>query len=536
MVKRTASKNYIGIDGVFDEITYLFHTGNVFAHSKDLPSMFQSVLERVMYASGAEGGSLYLYDKASDKLKIVVMENSVLNIHQAVEKFDPIKINGFIELPVCDEAGNPFLARPSVRAFSNKEVVFVPDVYAPADELGGLEFSQTYEFDKTHGYKTRNILVFPIVGINRQVLGVCQLINCNINLLNRTSKSFFDVIIWQIGMLLSNALLINELEVLLTSLVEMVVKAIDEKSAYTAGHCHRVTELTVQLAEEMCKATTGPYANFNLSPAEKRELRMSALLHDIGKIVTPMHVMEKETKLYSLNDRVEIIEEQLAKWQMAQRVKQLESFIAEKGWGKELKQIKTPSIAEEVEFINQVNRGEVFIADKAHAERLDNIAKRTITLPDGQSKKVMSQADYDNLKITKGTLNDKEWEIMRDHVSISIRLLSSIPWPQGLKNVVKYAGSHHENLDGSGYPNNLKREDMSLPELILGFADRFEGMSAPDRPYRKVKMTLGRAMQIMGAMVEDGHIDKDMYEFFKQKKLHLKYAKKYLPPELIDDD
>ncbi len=523
----------VGAERLIDEVAFLFHTGNLFAEKKDFSTMFQAVLERAMYASGAEGGSLYLYDKNSENLKIVVMENTVLKLHQVVETFDPIKINGFIQVPIYDANGEFDLKRAPVRAFVQKEIVYVPDLYTDKEKLDGLDFKFTYEFDKQNNYKTKNIVVFPLFGQNKTVLGAFQLINCDMDTINNVSRQFFDVLMWQISMLLNSALLVNELEHLLTALVEMVVKGIDEKSPHTAGHCHRVTELTMQIAEEMCKVKEGPYAHFDLSTDEKRELKMSAMLHDIGKIITPMHVMEKDTKLYSLYDRVDSVKESIDAWQLSQRVQQLETIIKENGLQDKLDALKTPDMSADINFIHQVNRGELYLDDDKMAQLIE-ISKRQIKLHDGSQRSVINEADLDNLKIMKGTLNAEEWKVMRDHVSISVRLLSSIPWPNNLQRVVDYAGAHHENLNGTGYPSNLKRNDLDLSQMILGFADRFEGMSAPDRPYRKVKMTLKRVMDIMGFMVQDGHIDEDMYHFFKEKNIHRAYAKKYLPSELID--
>ena len=180
--------------------------------------------------------------------------------------------------------------------------------------------------------------------------------------------------------------------------------------------------------------------------------------------------------------------------------------------------------------------------DQEAEERLERIAARRIPPLNGEENsdalgaRVLEAGEKRDLAIRRGTLNPEERKVMEEHVAISIRLLQSIPWPHNLRRVVEYAGSHHENMNGTGYPNQLQGKDMSLPARILGIADRFEGISAPDRPYRAVKMTLSRVMKIMTAMRDDKHIDPDLFDLFTRRKVYMTYARRHLPPELIDCD
>jgi HD-GYP domain-containing protein (c-di-GMP phosphodiesterase class II) len=112
-------------------------------------------------------------------------------------------------------------------------------------------------------------------------------------------------------------------------------------------------------------------------------------------------------------------------------------------------------------------------------------------------------------------------------------MLESLPWPRHLKNVPEYAGGHHERMDGKGYPNGLKREQMSVQARIMGIADIFEALTAKDRPYKQGK-TLTESLTILGKFKESGHVDPDLFEVFIREKVYLAYAKQFLNPKQID--
>jgi HD-GYP domain-containing protein (c-di-GMP phosphodiesterase class II) len=527
----------MGLENVKEGIlSFLVETGRIFSSNKDFSVIFQELMERTRYASGAEGGSLFIYDRNSEQLKIVVMANEPLGISKVVESFDPLRINGFINIPIRDGEGKINLRNASIRCFSEGVKHHIPDL----DTCTEFDLTNTRNFDKSNNYKTRNISVFPLYGHNiESAIGVLQLVNCDPSVTDPENENFYDALIWQVGMALNSALLVNELQRLLSSLVEMVVVAIDEKSPHTAGHCQRVTELTMMIADALCEEKEGPYADFFLTIEEKRELRMAALLHDVGKVVTPSHVMEKSTKLHTFNDRVQGLYDRLRAWRLSKRLRFIEARLRENGQEHLLEDLPEIPYQEDFDFIEKVNRADVFMDEEA-VNRLEDISSRMIEFgaiqENDHQEPIIQGRDLKNLQIKRGTLNEEEWKIMRDHVSVSIRLLSSIPWPYNMRRIVEYAGAHHENLDGSGYPNGLTGNQMSLPALILGLADRFEGLSAPDRPYRKTKMTLSRAMNILEDMSAKKEIDSELFDFFKTKKIHIEYAKLHLPEDLIDCD
>ena len=167
-------------------------------------------------------------------------------------------------------------------------------------------------------------------------------------------------------------------------------------------------------------------------------------------------------------------------------------------------------------------------------QRIKDIAAMRITNADGEEVDFFNEDEITNLTIARGTLNDEERQVINGHMTMTIQMLSELPFPKHLKNVPEYAGGHHERMDGKGYPNGLTRDQMSIPARVMGIADIFEALSASDRPYKKGK-TLTECMKILGFMKKDQHVDPDIFDVFVKEKLYLKYAEAFLPDNQIDE-
>ena len=332
-------------------------------------------------------------------------------------------------------------------------------------------------------------------------------------------------------MALTNNLLIVELENLLDAFIQTIAIAIDEKSPYTGGHVRRVVDLTMKIAERINHAHEGHFASISFCDDEMRELRMAAWLHDVGKITTPEHVVDKSTKLEKVYDRIEDVK---IRFEMLKREYQLAIKNARKNLDaypsqdveKEIK-----ALDEEYQFLVHVNSGSEFIEDKM-IERIKQIAQRkwstsTQTLP------LLTEDEIYNLSIRHGTLNDEERNIINNHAAVTYKMLAKLPFPRKLQKIAEYAAAHHEKLDGSGYPLGLKGDQLPLQSRIIALADIFEALTAKDRPYKKEK-TLGEALEIMEFMVKDQHIDSNLYELFIKEKIYMDYAIRELTPQQMD--
>ncbi|HYA13569.1 MAG TPA: HD domain-containing phosphohydrolase, partial [Syntrophales bacterium] len=325
-------------------------------------------------------------------------------------------------------------------------------------------------------------------------------------------------------------------EELLESFIKTVAMAIDEKSPYTGGHVRRVSELTMAIAEKINESTEGPYAGVHFDEEKLKELRISAWLHDVGKITTPEYIIDKGKKLETIYDRVEALK---ARFEVLKRdyiIEELRKVDPQKK-GKSRKKVVddykifTKDLKRDFEFLSEINTG-TKLMDEKMLNRLKRITARKWDL-DGDSRKFLNDDELYNLSISQGTLTKEEKEIIKNHVNVTHKILSQLPFPKKLRNVTYYASAHHEKIDGSGYPFGLKGEQFPLQARIIALADIFDALTAKDRPYKKER-TLSDAIKIMGYMVKEKHIDADLFELFIKERIYLNYAKRELTPHQID--
>jgi hypothetical protein len=312
----------------------------------------------------------------------------------------------------------------------------------------------------------------------------------------------------------------------------MVATAIDEKSPYTAGHVQRVAEITEALAQEINASSTAPFADVVLRPDELKELRMAAWLHDVGKIVTPEHVIDKATKLETIFDRIELVrhrvelerkEREIAG--LAARVRELEARCGE-ACVRSPEEAGDDDLSDDFAFLLQVNRGGEFLQD-ASIERIRGIGRRQVRTAHGDER-LLTEDEMRNLSVRKGTLTDEEREIINNHVAVTIKMLDRLPFPKQYAGVPRYAGMHHEKLDGTGYPLGVGAAALPLQARILAVADVFEALTAADRPYKHGKK-LSESMKIMGFMARDGHLDPDLCDLIVTSGFVERYAARVLP-------
>jgi response regulator RpfG family c-di-GMP phosphodiesterase len=271
-----------------------------------------------------------------------------------------------------------------------------------------------------------------------------------------------------------------------------------------------------------------------MNERDRHELLMAGLLHDCGKITTPVHVVDKATKLQTIFDRIALVEARLAALAAEERANALRRRAAGDDASTVERELEAAlaGIGEDVEFLQRVNLGGEKMAE-ADAERVRRLAERTYVDARGQTQPLLTEEEVLNLTIPYGTLTKDEREIINNHIVATIRMLEALPWPRHLVNVPEYAGGHHERMDGKGYPRGLSRDQMSVQARTMGIADIFEALTARDRPY-KLGKTLTESLQILGKMCVGGHVDPDLFDVFVRRKVYLQYAREFLEPGQID--
>ena len=375
---------------------------------------------------------------------------------------------------------------------------------------------------------------------------------------------------------------------LMESLIQLIAQAIDEKSPYTAGHCARVPELALMITKVAEASNTPPFDTFRFkNDDEYRAFRIGAWLHDCGKITTPEHIVDKGTKLETIYNRIHEIR---TRFEVLWRDAEIQYLYAVKDQPQQEPQLrqklenKRQQLQEDFDFIARLNQGGEGITLE-QTQRLDELAMTTwqrhfddriglspveslrysdqpkplpATEPlladkpqhviEHQSPKTYPEhlqinmeipehlynlGEVYNLSIARGTLSKEDRFKIQEHMIGTIRMLDALPFPPELSKVPQYASTHHETLKGSGYPRKLKGQQLSIPERIMAIADIFEALTAADRPYKTPKK-VSESIAILYRMVENGDIDRDVFELFLSSGVYQDYSERYLQPEQQD--
>lgn len=334
---------------------------------------------------------------------------------------------------------------------------------------------------------------------------------------------------------LRNAQLYVAEQKMFQSFVRVIATTIDTKSPYTAGHCRRVPEIALALAESAHRSNHSAFADFVLTEDDRNAIEIAAMLHDCGKVITPEWIIDKASKLDSIVNRIELL---ALRTEILRRDAVIDLYRTQSAQtgstaAQTAFQARLQQLDDDFAFLEKCNLGTEFVTQD-DLDHIHRIAQQHWTDASGKVHPMLTPDETGNLSVRRGTLNPNERKVIEDHAAHTINMLSQISFPSSLRNVTEYAGGHHERMNGSGYPNQLKSGQLSIPARIMAIADIFEALTAPDRPYRKPG-TLSWAIDIMQRMKQDDHIDGDLFELFLSEKIYLSYAAKHLTVDQIDD-
>lgn len=513
--------------------------GVALSAERDTSRLMEIILLGAKEITNADGGTLYsVTDERT--LKFEIMRNQSLGVAMGGTTGKEIP---FAPLPLFLPNGSPNVNMVAAYTVLNDCTVNIKDAY---EEIG-FDFSGTRKFDAQTGYRSKSFLTIPMKNHENEIIGVLQLINAidagsgEIIPFSDENQQLVESLASQAAVALTNHNLIEGLKNLFEAFIELIADAIDEKSPYTGGHCRRVPELTMMLADAAARMDRGPLKDFSMSEKDVYELRIASWLHDCGKVTTPESVMDKPTKLSTIFDRIHLVEQRFELLKQQQEIAMLRRQIEAMREGREcdaagLEAQFRQQVAQwesDLAFLKNANLGGEYMAE-ADLQRVRDIAAYRIVDKAGEEVPFLSEDEVYNLSITRGTLTAEERAIINNHIVVTINMLESLPYPKDLKRVPEYAGGHHERMDGKGYPRGLTREQMSIPARVMGIADIFEALTSRDRPYKKAK-TLTESLHILGQMKLDHHIDPDLFDIFIHEKIYLRYAEKFLDPEQIDE-
>lgn len=495
--------------------------------------LLNRILDEAQSITNADGGTLYLLqDNGLDStLEFSLLRNLSLGIRMEAHQTKEL---GLPSIPMYLPDGSENEHHVASRAAHAKQIIDIADAYNEPS----YDFSGTREFDRQNHYKSVSFLAVPLLNHTDDVIGVLQLVNA------RAADSLqpvpFDPGLQPIiaalakyaAIALNNLLLVDELKKLLDAFIRVIAEAIDAKSSHTSGHCQKVPLLAELITKAVCD-DTGTFADFSFDEDQWYELRVAAWLHDCGKLATPDSILDKATKLHTLHDRIEMV---------AARYASLRHQIQAQFWQRQATSgdadqqqldAQLQELDAELEFLRRINQGAEFLSPE-HKARIEQIAKRQWLDADGMAQPMLNEDEAYNLLVERGTLTKEERDIINDHIVVTNRMLESLPFPRKLRRVPEYAGNHHERMDGTGFPNGLTREQLSIPARIMAIADIFEALTASDRPYKQ-PMKVSQALKIMRRMRDDNHIDPDLYHVFVTARVWESYAKQALQPQQLDE-
>lgn len=467
-------------------IDRIFKIGIALSAEKDNAKLFGMILNEAMDLTNSDAGTIYILEDQH------LVFNYMITRSKGTDLSDD---RGEISIPPVP------LSRGHVCACCamDKKLINIEDVYDNTE----YDFSGGRNYDSMNNYRTRSMLVVPMLDETDDCIGVLQLINTTEDGHDRSYDLNDEHIIRALASFaavsLNNRLLSEEVNDLLHSFVTVMVGAIDTRSPYNANH----TKSMVNYGEKFLKWLDNNNSFIEIKDKDKDPFLMSIWLHDIGKLLIPLEVMDKATRL---GDGIKDVMHRISI-----------AILMEKLSGNEE---KINVLKDARAFISEINEAGFLPDDKL--KHLEEMADITCQDEDGNNVKLLTEDEVKALSIRKGTLTDEERHIIESHVEYTKKMLSGMKFSGRYKNVAKIASSHHEFIDGSGYPMHIKDKDIDVETRLLTILDIYDALTAEDRPY-KPPLPVEKAFAILEDMAKEGKLDAEILKLFKDSRAWEKY-------------
>ena len=516
------------------QIKKMSDIGRALSGVQDLNTLLEMIVDQARNFTNADAGTLYIVE--DNTLRFQIVQNDSLKIRMGGKSGESIP---FPPVELKESNVSAFVALKGVS-------VNIPDVYDT--EL--FDFTGPKKFDQSTGYRSKSMLVVPMRNHENDIIGVLQLLNATNPISNEVIafsqdyENLSESLASQAAVSITNAKLIANMTELFEAFVKVMATAIDEKSPVTGGHIRRVADLTLTMAEVIHDIDEGHFKDKTFSPDQMYELRIAAYMHDIGKVTSPVEIVEKAKKLQTIFDRIQYVRLRMA--YISQKIElegqEAKIKILQNGSSPEkLNSIEKETLEklmeiEEIQrFINKCNEPGEFLDDEILV-RLKEVSEKTYIDDAGEQQPFLTADELVNLSIRRGSITEKERQKMQGHAAVTLKMLKQIPFTKKLKNIPDFAGAHHEFLNGKGYPLGLKGDEISFEGRLMAVTDIAEALTASDRPYKKA-MPLETVYRILRSMVEGGELDPNLVELFIEKEVYKIYLKKHekAPAEVKKD-
>ena len=481
-----------------DDINDILDLGYRLATERYYFKLFDIIIEGCIKFTNSDGGTLFLADGA--KLRPLISIYKSLDIHTGQGSQQ-------IDVDVDMHAHNLIAYTAAM-----KKVIRIEDIYNESQ----FDITRLKNFDKNNSYRTKSIMVVPIFEPGKKVVGVLQLCNCRDDLglaipYPKELEFVVSSLTSQMAVTLTNMLLIQDLEELLNSFVESMTTAIDARTPYNANHTVNVANYCMEFVDFINALHTRGEVRQYIPEDDKDQLKMAAMLHDLGKMITPREVLNKATRL---GNAYEPMLARLDKIRLLMKIDMLEGRLDNAEWAME--DLRLCNFIAELPGLNIRDR----LSDNEVA-RINEMGSKTYISADGERYPYLTEDESKALNIAKGTLTKEEREIVQQHVVYTDKMLSKIKFNEKYNRVRAIASNHHEYLDGTGYPNNLTADKIDMLTRVLTIADIYDSLTSNDRPYKGI-VPVHKALDILLNMADEGKLDKELVHIFvdycKQKE------------------
>ena len=477
----------------YEDFEKIMDIGIRLSTEKDRNRLLMTILDKGMEITNCDASTLYLYE--NDELIFKYMRTLSMGISRGMDG-EPIDLP---PVPVKEENVCSYAA-------IHREVVNIPDVYASSR----FDFSGPRQYDNLTGYCTRSQLVVPLVNNENELIGVLQLINAMDEEGNAIAfNEQYEIIIRALGSMaaieLTNLSYMEALKTQIYSFVEALTTALEERTPYNALHTRNVEKYASLLADHITQLHKEGKCDKSFEPARKEQLMLAALIHDIGKMVVPLSIMNKATRL---GQELEKVEDRFSLLKVLYEVDMLRGRLTQEEY-----EAVIDDLTSELAFIHEIDVID-YVDDKTY-EHIERLSKKQHVDEDGTVIPYLTQKEVTSLSIRSGTLTVQERKEMENHVVMTSKILEKVQFYKGFSMVPKWVGAHHEYLDGSGYPNQLKGDELDLETRLLTVVDIYDALTATDRPYKK-PIPRKKAIEILKNMAEKGKVDLQLVEWLDE--------------------
>jgi HD-GYP domain-containing protein (c-di-GMP phosphodiesterase class II) len=527
------------------ELGELINIARAMTTERDVNKLLAIILEKSRFVTGADAGSIYVVEDEASAANAGGEE--AVNGPQSLGRGPMLRFK-MSQNESVNYDSREFVMPISTRSIAGsaalgKKPINIADAY---DIPAGAQYGFDRRFDEKIGYRTKSMLTVPLISQRDEVIGVIQLINKKkdpekklfskedveeqVVAFDERSEELLGMVAAQAGASLENAMLYDEIRKLFEGFVKASVEAIESRDPTTSGHSRRVADLTVELAKVVDMETSGPYKGASFSREDLRELEYASLLHDFGKIGVREKVLVKANKLYE--EKVELIRARfdfIARSLEADVLRRKVTALERGSPKSELEALDRELIERRAEldasFAIIMAANEPTVLAAGDFAKIEGIAKETYFDMRGEMKFLLDADEAVALSVKRGSLTPKEYDEITSHVVHTFKFLSNIPWGKAFRRVPAIAGAHHERLNGTGYPNRLRAEEIPVQSKMMSISDIYDALTASDRPYKKA-VPVERAVDILEYGVKDQHLDPELVRIFREARIWERLAKR----------